>query len=262
MSGIGGRKFAFRQPLLFLEEKVGGGFPESRAEGRGMEVRELGQKDPFFFLVAVGSPGLTAVCFVYIGAHALMDSLIFFRQIVVIFVIAIEVFQRTQKEGGSQKQLTVGNFCTDGIASERKGPGKRKIQFQCKTAETFFRGNVSGDQVKLPVAQRRVAEKRKDFYHAFHIFPVVEQQRFFQAYFSGFQIGTVDFRKLTAREGIFPENTAEDLTVFLAALGRSEVSEKDGSCGRDRAPGNPARREEDRESHSGAAGRGYQRSFR
>ena len=149
-----------------------------------------------------------------------MDSLIFFRQIVVIFVIAIEVFQRTQKEGGSQKQLTVGNFCTDGIASERKGPGKRKIQFQCKTAETFFRGNVSGDQVKLPVAQRGVAEKRKDFYHAFHIFPVVEQQRFFQAYFSGFQIGTVDFRKLTAREGIFPENTAEDLTVFLAALGK------------------------------------------
>ena len=74
--------------------------------------------------------------------------------------------------------------------------------------------------MKLPVAQRRVAEKRKDFYHAFHIFPVVEQQRFFQAYFSGFQIGTVDFRKLTAREGIFPENTAEDLTVFLAALGK------------------------------------------
>ena len=144
MSGIGGRKFAFRQPLLFLEEKVGGGFPESRAEGRGMEVRELGQKDPFFFLVAVGSPGLTAVCFVYIGAHALMDSLIFFRQIVVIFVIAIEVFQRTQKEGGSQKQLTVGNFCTDGIASEEKGAGEEENPVSVQDGRNLLPGKCFG----------------------------------------------------------------------------------------------------------------------
>ena len=220
MSGIGSWKLTFRQPLLLPEEKVGGSFPKGGAEGGSVKVRELGQKDPVFFLVAVKSPGLTAVCFVHIGSHTLMDSLVFFREIVIIFVIAIEVFQCTDEEGDSQKQLAAGNLCMNCSASEKKRTGKRKIQFQYKTAELFFRGNIPGDQVKLPFFQRGVAEKRKNFHHSFHIVPIVEHQHFFQAYFSGFQIGTVYFCQLTAGEGIFPENTTEDLAVFLAALGK------------------------------------------
>ena len=113
VSSIRGRKFAFRQPFLLLEEKVGGSFLESGAEGGGMEVGELGQKGSLFFLVAVGSPGLTAVCFVHIGSHTLMDSLVFFREIVIIFVIVIEVFQRTQEEGDGQKPVSYTHLAAD-----------------------------------------------------------------------------------------------------------------------------------------------------
>ena len=74
----------YTSPLLLPEEKVGGSFPKGGAEGGSVKVRELGQKDSVFFLVAVKSPGLTAVCFVHIGSHTLMDSLVFFREIVII----------------------------------------------------------------------------------------------------------------------------------------------------------------------------------
>ena len=55
-----------------------------------------------------------------------------------------------------------------------------------------------------------------------------------------------------------PKEEKKTSASGCSCCGNMEMCIRD-SCGKDRAPGNPARRGEDRESHSDAGGRGYQR---
>ena len=162
---------------------------------------------------------------VHVDGDGFMDGIVLVRQIGIVFIIRIEVFQLSAENGNLDQTCLPVSGKEDAVRVQSKRAGQRKGKMNRKKQFFLLLSRIvcTGGEFCLPrpglcFGKYRIGQHGKDGEHTEDIFRIMKKKDLQEPLILFTPVGMIKFNQFAACEGVLPAAAEEFLQGFQSAV--------------------------------------------